>query len=227
MTLRFQIAIILLLANLAQAQVVDRMVAVVNRRVILESELDQTARVEFLLQGKPISSLTQADRVAVLERLIDRALLDQQIVNQSMLDPTPAELAEKVRELRSGMSGGESDERWKAVLAGYGLATEDLEEQLTAQFRILRFVDLRFRGLVRVEKDAIAAYYQDRFLPEVRKRKVAEPALAEVSDRIEQILAEQRIDDLLNNWLKTLRAQAHIERMLGGGPPPSNTGTQP
>jgi hypothetical protein len=35
-----------------------------------------------------------------------------------------------------------------------------------------------------------------------------------VSDKIEQILAEQRIDELLNNWLKTLRAQAHIERML-------------
>jgi hypothetical protein len=227
MTLRFQVAIILLLASLAQAQVVDRMVAVVNKRVILESELDQAARVEFLLQDKPIGSLTQADRAAVLERLIDRALLDQQIVNPAMLDPTPAELAAKVKEVRSGVPGAESDERWKAVLAGYGLAPEDLEEQLTAQFRILRFVDLRFRGLVRVEKDAIAAYYQDRFLPEVRKRNVAAPALAEVSDKIEQILAEQRIDDLLNNWLKTLRAQAHIERMMGGGPPPSNAGAQP
>jgi parvulin-like peptidyl-prolyl isomerase len=227
MVMRLHIAIVLLLAGFAQAQVVDRMVAVVNKRVILESELDQTARVELLLQGKPVSSLTQADRVAVLERLIDRALLDQQIVNQAMLDPTPDELAAKIKEVRSGVSGGESDERWKAVLSGYGLAPEDLEEQLTAQFRILRFVDLRFRGLVRVEKDAIAAYYQDRFLPEVHKRNVAEPKLADVSDKIEQILAEQRIDDMLNNWLKTLRAQAHIERMMGAGPPPSNTGAQP
>jgi len=87
----------LLLAGLAQAQVVDRMVAVVNKRVILESELDQATRVEFLLQARPIQSLTQADRVAVLERLIDRSLLDQQIVNPAMLDPTPEELAGKVR----------------------------------------------------------------------------------------------------------------------------------
>jgi len=227
MRCRFQIAIVLLLTSLAQAQVVDRMVAVVNKKVILESELDQAARVEFLLQGKPINSLTQTDRLAVLERLIDRALIDQQIANQTMLDPTPGELAAKVKEVRADLPGGETDERWKGVLSAYGLSAEDLEEQLTAQFRILRFVDLRFRGLVRVEKDAIAAYYQDRFLPEVRKRKVAEPALAEVSDKIEQILAEQRIDDLLNNWLKTLRAQAHIERMLGGGQPPSNAGEQP
>jgi hypothetical protein len=85
---------------------------------------------------------------------------------------------------------------------------------LSSQFRILRFIDLRFRALVRVDKEAIATYYQDRFLPEVRKRNASEPKLAEVSDKIEQILAEQRIDELLNNWLKTLRGQAHIERML-------------
>ena len=226
MILRFQFAMVLLLTGFAQAQVVDRMVAVVNKRVILESELDQTARVEFLLQGKPIGTLTQADRAAVLERLIDRALLDQQIANPAMLDPTPEELAAKIKEIRSGMPGALAGERWNAVLAGYGLLQQDVEEQLTSQFRILRFIDLRFRGLVRVEKDAITAYYQDRFLPEVRKRNGAEPKLSEVSDRIEQILAEQRIDDLLGNWLKTLRAQAHIERMLPAAPQP-NAGATP
>ena len=45
--------LLLLLPVLAPAQVVDRMVAVVNKHVILESELDQAARVEFLLEGKP------------------------------------------------------------------------------------------------------------------------------------------------------------------------------
>jgi peptidyl-prolyl cis-trans isomerase SurA len=226
MVRRFQFAMVLLLAGFAQAQVVDRMVAVVNKRVILESELDQTARVEFLLQGKSIDSLTQADRTAVLERLIDRALLDQQIVNPAMLDPTPMELAGKIKEVRSGMPGASVDARWNIVLTSYGLTQQDVEEQLTSQFRILRFIDLRFRGLVRVEKDAIAAYYQDRFLPEVRKRNVAEPKLSEVSDKIEQILAEQRIDALLSNWLKTLRAQAHIERMLVAAPLP-NAGAEP
>ena len=226
MVLRFQFAMVLLLAGLAQAQVVDRMVAVVNKRVILESELDQTTRVEFLLQGKSIAALTQADKTAVLERLIDRALLDQQIVNPAMLDPTPMELAGKIKEIRNGLPGAVADGRWNSILTSYGLTQQDVEEQLTSQFRILRFIDLRFRGLVRVEKDAIAAYYQDRFLPEVRKRNAPEPKLAEVSDRIEQILAEQRIDALLSNWLKTLRAQAHIERMMAAAPL-SNAGVEP
>ena len=214
MRVRRHFVIVLLLAGIAQAQVVDRMVAVVNKHVILESELDQATRVEFLEQGKPIERLTYADRNAVLERLIDRSLLDQQIVNPAMLDPTPEELKAKVEELRQGIPGASRDQQWKDILAGYGLIQQDVEEQLTSQFRILRFIDLRFRGLVRVDKEAVAAYYQERFLPEVRKRNASEPKLAEVSGKIEQILAEQRIDDLLNNWLKTLRAQAQIERML-------------
>jgi hypothetical protein len=207
------------------AQVVDRMVAVVNRHVVLESDLDQATRVEFLMQAKPIERLTYADRMAVMERLIDRSLLDQQIVNPAMLDPAPAELKAKIEEVREGIPGAAKDETWKTILAGYGLTQQDVEEQLTSQVRILRFIDLRFRGLVRVDKAAIASYYQDRFLPEVRKRNAAEPKLEEVSDKIEQILAEQRIDELLSNWLKTLRAQAHIERMLPAAA--TSAGTSP
>ena len=226
MTMRLHFVMLLLLAGSAQAQVVDRMVAVVNKHVILESELDQATRVEFLLQAKPIEQLAQTDRIAVLERLIDRSLLEQQIVDPAMLNPGPEDLAAKIKELRGGLPGAGNDERWKTILAGYGLTQQDVEDQLTSQFRILRFIDLRFRGLVQVDKDAISAYYQDQFLPAVRKRNAAEPKLSEVSDKIEQILAEQRIDGLLNNWLKTLRAQAHVERMLPGAAPP-NAGTTP
>lgn len=218
MKTRCQLVIVLLLAGIVQAQVVDRMVAVVNKRVILESELDQAVRVEFLLQGKSVDKITQADRVAALERLIDRSLLDQQIVNPSMLDPTPEELAAKVKEVRSQFSDSATDEHWTAILAGYGLSQQDLEEQLTSEFHILRFIDLRFRGLIRVEKNDIASYYRDHFLPELRKRNVPEPGLAEVSGKIEQILVEQNIDGLLSDWLKTLRAQAHIEKMLPAAP---------
>jgi hypothetical protein len=219
MRARCQLVLVLLLAGFTHAQVVDRMVAVVNRRVILESELDQATRVEFLLQGKSIDKMTQSERATVLERLIDRSLLDQQIVTPSMLDPLPEELAAKIKEVRSGIPNAVTDEQWNTILASYGLTSQDLEEQLTSEFRILRFIDLRFRGLVHVEKDAIANYYQDIFLPEVRKRKATEPKLAEVSSKIEQILAEKSIDDLLADWLKTLHAQAHIEKMLPASPP--------
>jgi hypothetical protein len=212
MRLRLQLAV-LLLALPAGAQVVDRMVAVVNKRVVLESELEQTTRVECLLQGKSLEKLTPADTAAVLERLIDRALLQQQILNGADLDPAPEEVALQIKELRAQLPNGASDEGWKSLLTSYGLMQADVEDHFIVQSRIMRFVDLRFRSLVRVDKIAIRAYYEQRFLPQLRQRGAPDPPLAEVSDRIEKILVEQSIDEMMGRWLETLRAQAHIEKI--------------
>lgn len=213
MRARVQLAFLLLTVAFASAQVVDRMVAVVNKRVILESELDQNARVECLLQGKALDKFTAADRGAVLDQLIDRALLDQQIVSGEMLDPAPEELASQFRQVREQVAPGANDERWKGLLTRYGLVDADVQEYLTAQFRFLRLVDLRFRGLVRVDKNEINAYYQEKLLPQLRKEGAAEPPLSQVSDKIEKVLTEQSIDQMLQRWLETLRSQAHIEKM--------------
>lgn len=225
MRFRPQLVLVLLLASACFAQVVDRMVAVVNKRVILESELDQTARVEFLMQGKPLNQLTQAERVAVLDRLIDRSLLDQQIVHADILAPTPEELAARVKEVRRQVPAAATEEGWKALLVSYGLTQQDVEDSLASQVRILRFVDLRFRGLVRVDKNAVLAYYQEKLLPELRRQGVAEPPLAEVSAKIEKILVEQGIDEMLARWLETLRSQAHIEKMVSA--PAGGRGANP
>jgi hypothetical protein len=201
---------------LARAQeVVDRMVAVVNKRVILESELDQARRIELLLQGKPLTNETPStqEMQALLDRLIDRSLLDQQIADPAILDPTPAELAERLKELRGQIPDAASDEGWKKLLAAYGLEQIDIEKHLISEFRVLRFLDLRFRKLVQVDKAEIAAYYQQKLLPELLRRGASAPPLEEVSSKIEDILVEQRMDEMLNELLQTLRTQAHIEKL--------------
>ncbi len=213
MWLRLQLALLLLALPAAHAQVVDRMAAVVNKRVILTSELEQATRVECLMQGKALEKLTPQDVDSVLDRLIDRSLLDQQIVKGAGVDPTPEEVAAQLKAVRA-VANTATDEGWKQLLAAYGLTQSDVEEYVAAQLRILRFVDLRFRGLVRVDKNAISSYYEQKFLPEVRKRGGSEPKLADVSDKIEKILVEQSIDEMLNRWLETLRSQARIEKIL-------------
>jgi hypothetical protein len=214
------LAAIALAISAANPQLLDRMVAVVNKHVILESELDQAVRVEYLMQGKPLDKVSSADSVAVLDRLVDRALLEQQILHPEMLAPTPEELADQVKDLRQQFPGAATDAGWKSLLATYDLTQQDIEEHLVSEVRELRFVDLRFRGLVRVDKNDISNYYQQKFLPQLRSQGAAEPPLAQVSGQIEKILAEQSIDDMLNRWLETLRAQAHIEKMI---PVPAGT----
>lgn len=220
MRLSLHLALIALAISAANAQLLDRMVAVVNKHVILESELDQEVRVEYLMQGKPLDKISPADAVAVLDHLVDRALLEQQILHSEMLAPTPEELAGQVKDVRQQLPGAATDAGWKSLLAAYDLTQQDIEEHLIAEVRELRFVDLRFRGLVRVDKNDISNYYQQKFLPQLRSQGAAEPPLAQVSGQIEKILAEQSIDEMLNRWLETLRAQAHIEKMI---PVPAST----
>lgn len=208
-----QFAGLLLFSAACFAQVVDRMVAVVNKRVLLESELDQAMRVESLLQGKPLASLTPKDKSVILDQLIDRSLLEQQIVHPEMLAPSGEELAEQVRDLRAQLPGAATDDGWKALLRNYGVSQEDLEDHLWAQSRVLRFIDLRFRGLVRVDREAIQNYYDQKLVPELTRQGAHVPALSEVSPQIEKVLQEQGISEMLNRWLETLRSQAHIEKM--------------
>jgi len=215
---RLQVVLLLLLAASCLAQVVDRMVAVVNKRVILESELEQTARVEFLMAGKPLAQLTPAEKVAVLDRLIDRSLLEQQIARTEMLDPTPEELTARLAEVRKQLPGAETDGGWSKVLHDYELSQQDVENGLKSQIRILRFIDMRFRGLVRVEPSDVEAYYRDKLVPQLRAQGAPEPPLAQVSAKIENILMEQGIDEMLERWLETLRGQAHIEKMISSPP---------
>lgn len=213
MRLRLYFAVLLLASSLVTSQVVDRIVAVVNRQVILESQLEQSIQIQFLLEGKPLEKITPADQQGVLDQLIDRALLSQQIVTNSMLDPSPDEVAARLHELRSQIPGGTNDEHWQAMLSRYGVSQHDLEMQIIEQLRVLRFVDLRFRALAHADRTAVAAYYQEKFLPELRKRGAPEPPLNQVSGEIEKILTEQRIDELLNSWLQALRSQAQIRKL--------------
>jgi hypothetical protein len=201
-------------AVVCRAQIIDRMVAVVNRQVILQSDVEQAARVEFLLDGKPLDQLASSATLQdARERLIDQALLQQQMVTTAQLDPTPEELAARLRDVRAQIPGASTDEKWQAMLAAYGVTEHDVEDQIVSQIRVLRFVDLRFRGLVRVDKTAIATYYQDVLVPELHKQGAPVPPVDKVSSKISQILAEQRIDGLLNEWLQTLRSQTHIAKM--------------
>lgn len=220
-----QLAVLLAFTVSTAQVVVDRMVAVVNKRVVMESELEQTMRVEFLIQGKPLTGGKpgQTEQQAVLDQLIDRSLLEQQIVHPDILAPTPEELAARLKEVRDHVPGAASDDGWRALLASYGVSEQDVTEHLKSEFAVLKLVDLRFRGLVRIDKSAIAGYYQEHFVPEMQRRGVTPPPLDAVSDKIEKILIEQRVDDMLSEWLQTLRSQAHIERLTlaanspGGG----------
>lgn len=213
MKLAAKFVLVLVALGAPAQQVIDRMVAVVNKQVILQSELEDSAHIDFLLQGKPLNQLTAQEMDAVLDRMIDQALVQQQIVDKSVLEPTAVEISSRIQDLRTRVPGGDSEEKWQATLAAYGVTEQDVEAHIASQLRELKFIDLRFRTLARVDRGSISEYYRQTLVPELRKEGATVPPLEQVSEKIQQILTEQRIDDLLNSWLQALRSQAHIEKI--------------
>jgi hypothetical protein len=198
-------------AWLAAGEVLDRVVATVNEDAVLQSEWDDALHYESFLNQRPVEQVTAAERRATLERLVDQLLLAQQMKTAGVAPATPDEVAERIREIRRGTPGASVEAGWKAALARYGLAASVLAERVARQIDIERYVDQRFSPSVFVDAESIENYYRTRLVPELQRSRSAVPPLAEVRGRIERVLAEERVNDLLSGWLKTLRAQGRIE----------------
>jgi peptidyl-prolyl cis-trans isomerase SurA len=210
-----QLVLLLLLlgawAGARAGEVIDRIVVVVNDEVILESDLDVAVRYEALLNGKALDQVTAQDRRDALSRLVDQTLILQQMRQAEIQPPTPEEVAAEVEKVRGQLLAGASDQGWAATLQRYGLTQDEFAYRAGIQFRITRFIDMRFRPMVRVDRATIEQYYKDKFLPEMRaKGSQPAPPLREVESMIESVLVEQQIDQLLVAWLATLRNQGDI-----------------
>lgn len=201
-------------SGMRAGEVIDRIVAVVNRGVVLQSDLDIAVRYQALLEGRPLKSITDHDLKLTLDRLIDQQLLFEEMGDAGSFALSDQEAREKVAEVRTQFPEVSSDGAWRALLLSYGLDEQILEERIKSQVEVMRFVDLRLRPNVRIEDSDVATYYRGEFLPRLRQAGGDEVPLDQVSGRIRQLLTERRIDELLSTWLHNLREQSHIELHL-------------
>ena len=162
-------ALLLAGSGLCQAaEVIDRIVATVNGNVILESEWDDAVRFECLVNGRSLKEVTPGDRRLTLERLIDQTLIREQMRASSFVPAAPEEIAARVGELRQTVPAWKTDDGWRAALVAYELTEEDVEESTAVQVNVLRYLDLRFRPEIHIERRAVENYYRQRLLPEMR-----------------------------------------------------------
>jgi len=103
-----------------------------------------------------------------------------------------------------------SDAGWSAFLKEHHLTPERVESYLRYRLEILRFIERRFRQGIRIGPQEIEAYYHDTLLPQYAQGE-AIPALDKVSDRIQEILLQQKVNALFDDWLQNLRKQGDVE----------------
>jgi hypothetical protein len=193
-------------------------VAVVNGDLILESDLDEEARMAAF---QPIRVQEAATREELIDRLIDRDLILQQMRLQPQPPITDAQVDAELGVLRKNIPGCaaygcETDAGWEKFVAAQGFTVEELRERWRQRMEVLRFVEARFRMGIRISQAEMDAYYKGTLVPAYEKEKVAPPAEAAIADRIQEILLQRQVDKLLDDWLTSLRAEGSVKIVKPG-----------
>jgi hypothetical protein len=190
-------------------------VAVVNRQVILASDIDEEIRLSVLDPGRAGQGTLTPQRA--LEQLISQALIQQQIRREDSqaAEPSTDEVNARLAEIRKELpacvhENCASDAGWKNFLAAHDLTPERVDAYLRFRLEILSFIEQRFRPGIRISPQEIENYYRSTLLPEYGPGE-AIPSLERVSPRIEEILLQQQVNLLFDEWLTNLRKQGDVE----------------
>lgn len=203
----------------ANGVLLDRIVAVVNGDIILDSDVDEEQRFEAVVPYRESRAVFSRDKA--IQRLIDRRLILQQAalepeetVSDTELDAQLARLRKDIPECKEYRC--DSDEGWKKYLADHGFTVEEFRELWKKRMELLRFIEVRFRNGITITDDEVKDYYTKTMLPEYDKRNTTAPEISTIEKRIEEVLLQQRVGALLEDWLKSLRAEGGVKVMTPG-----------
>jgi hypothetical protein len=197
--------------------VADQVIGVVNGDLILESDVTEERRFEAF---EPFTTPGSFSRDRAIGRLIDRTLILQQAKLQPDQVVTTAEAEAQLQMLRKDLpackSLCETDAGWEKFVANHGFTMPELVQRWQQRMEILKFIEMRFRAGIDIEPAEIKAYYEKNMLPEYAKVKATPPKLEVISDRIQEVLLEQRVSSLLSDWLTSLKAEGNVRMMRPG-----------
>jgi peptidyl-prolyl cis-trans isomerase SurA len=203
-----------LLAMTASAEVVDRIIAVVNGHLVTWSDLDEQMRFEALENVLPLEQLGEPQRRGAFEHLMqDRILRDQM---QGTEPATVPEVNARISEVRAAWHLETDDAKWAATLGRYGLSAGELRGLAANQVEVWRFMEFRVRPLVRVSGAEVEDYYNNTLTPQVVAQGQTPEPLEQLRDKIRQLLSAQKTTGEMEKWLENLKAQSRVQILWDG-----------
>jgi hypothetical protein len=203
-----------LLSMTSSAEVVDRIIAVVNGHLVTWSDLDEQMRFEALENVRPLEQLGEVQRRGAFEHLVqDRILRDQM---QGTEPATASEVNARIAEVRALLHQEKDERKWAATLGGYGLSAGELRELAANQVEVWRFMEFRVRPLVRVSGEEVEDYYNKTLTPQVVAQGQTPEPLEQLREKIRQLLAAQKTTGEMEKWLENLKAQSKVQILWDG-----------
>jgi len=206
------------------AEVVDRIVAVVNDSVITLSELNAASATAI---GGPGNGTTPDERqtIEIKGRILD-SLIEQKLVKHAA-DRAGIEVSE--REIDNAMEDVKKQNRMNhedllLALARSGLTYREYRDQLREQIRQVKFINKEFRSKINVTDEEMNEYYR-RNIDEFYGPQSYDIALIliPVSDETGAQAARQRLKMILDGLAKG-EAFGKLARLFSDGPNASSGG---
>jgi hypothetical protein len=101
-------------------------------------------------------------------------------------------------------------------VADQGFTLQELHDRWKLRMEVLRFIEERFRMGIRISQEEIDDYYKTTLLPAYQKENAPAPPESAVASKVQEILLQQQVDKLLDDWLATLRAQGSVTILKPG-----------
>lgn len=203
---------VLQLAPARAAEILDRIVAKVNGHIILQSDWEDEQRYEAFMNDRPLTQLSQSERKAALDRLIDQELLREQMNASEPVHASAEEVTKRLADVRKQYDPSGNISTWTAALNRYGLTEDEIKSRILLHLDLVRLVDTRLRPSVQIDEKSIESYYNQELLPQLRRAGNHDVPLPQVSPRIKEILTQRKVDELLTAWLQDLHDGSDIRR---------------
>jgi hypothetical protein len=190
------------------SEIIDRIAASVDNRVITQSEVDRQIRVTAFQDGIP-PDLSAKHKQAVLQTMIDQKLIQRDLEDSHYPLPDPAELNPAIAQFKKDHFPSEAE--YLRTLAQYGITDQDFRDLLLWQRTLLSFIEMRFASTDPLTDQEISDYFEKSVKPAAQAARPGQPVtLDEYRGQIEKKLEADRSDRQLYTWLKAARRRAQI-----------------
>ncbi|MFZ1699854.1 MAG: hypothetical protein WBO10_15505 [Pyrinomonadaceae bacterium] len=209
--------VVLIGGSIRGQEVVDKTVATVSDGA--RTQLITYSDILWQLALQPQSQLSPPRTVEMnqaLQTLINQRIFAIEAERLPRTAPTEKEISAKIGEILSYFpSGAAFEARLKQV--GFDSVKDDGFERLVARrISIDKYVAFRFGSFVVVTSEEEAAYYQDIFVPDFRRRSpgILTPTLDEKRAEIHETLVRQKVATAIERFLDDAKRRLNIEILI-------------
>lgn len=193
--------LVLFLTGVASAEVIDRVMAIVDGHLITLSDVKRAVTLHLVdREGAP------AGEAVALERLIDRVLILQEVERYAPPEPERAAVDTEVGTVERRIGNA----NLTSTLAEVGATESWLRQWVRDDLRMHAYIDQRFAGAAEPTDEELENYFRQH--PDEFNANGKEMNEASARQMARTRVMATRRDVLVNDWLAGLRRRAEVVR---------------